>query len=77
MRMATVNPRPWHPSPATRIGILADTGCEAAMVDAIVPESMIGKIGRSHEGMKLVSLYVWWQKRNEYWKLARQKAKKV
>jgi hypothetical protein len=36
------------------------------MVDAIVPESMIGKMGRSHEGMKLVSLYVWQQKRNEY-----------
>jgi hypothetical protein len=38
---------------------------------------MIGKMGRSHEGMKLVSLYVWLQKRKEYWKEARQKAKKV
>lgn len=47
------------------------------MTDAIVPASMMGKMGRSHEGMKLVSLYVCEQKRKEYWKLAREKVMKV
>jgi hypothetical protein len=77
MRIATVKPKPWQPKPATRIGIRAATGCEAPMTEAMVPESMTGKIGRSHDGMKLVSLYVWTQKRNEYWNEAKQKAKKV
>ena len=77
MRIATVNPNPWQPSPATSIGILEAMGCEAAMTEAMVPESMTGKMGRSHDGMKLVSLYVCWQKRKEYWNDAKQKAKKV
>lgn len=47
------------------------------MTEAIVPESMMGKIGSSHEGMKLVNLYVCAEKRKEYWKTAKQKAKKV
>jgi hypothetical protein len=59
------------------MGNLADSGWSAAITEAIVPDSMIGKMGSSHEGMKLVSLYVWEQNKKEYWKEARQKAKKV
>lgn len=54
--MATDIPRPWHVSPATRIGMAAVSGCVAAMTDAIVPESIMGKIGKIKVGIKFCKL---------------------
>lgn len=47
------------------------------MVAAMVPPSIIGKIGRSHDGMNFWSGYVCAAKRKEYWKDARQNVRKT
>lgn len=53
INVATINPKPWNVSPATRIFSECATGWSIAMVLAIVPESMMGKMGSIHEGVIL------------------------
>ena len=47
----TAIPSPWHVNPATTIGTASIAGCVDAMTDAIVPESMMGKMGKIQVGI--------------------------
>ena len=44
-------PRPWKVMPATTMGMHVSGGWRAAMTEAMVPLSMIGKAGRTQEGI--------------------------
>ena len=48
---ATAMPSPWHVSPATTIDTPDAAGCVSEMTEAMVPDSMMGKMGRIHVGI--------------------------
>lgn len=66
-------PRPWNVIPAVTIGMAERSGWRSAMTEAIVPLSMIGKAGRTHDGIIVWRRYVIDVKRKLYWMTATAK----
>lgn len=55
----TEMPRPWHVRPAMTMGTAVVSGCVSAMTEAMVPDSMMGKMGRIHVGIMVVRAKLW------------------
>ena len=73
MKMATDKPRPWQVRPAMMMDMADVSGCVCAITDAIVPESMIGKMGKIQVGIIVCRLKLCLAKMKLYWPMARHR----
>lgn len=66
-------PRPWKVMPAVTTGMAERAGWRSAMTEAIVPLSIMGKAGRTQEGIIVWRGYLCEVKRKLYWSVATAK----
>ena len=73
--IATSMPNPWHVVPATTIDRPSLLGCVSAITDAMVPDSMMGKMGRIQVGIIVFNSKLWAAKTKLYWAMATTREK--